>query len=173
MKTSEYAGSLRKCIEMAKTRSLRERRLYYIKKPQAIPYDRPCEQSTNHDVDLYGTDALCVGVSSFGTDETRKRPLVSDHFASCVPVIAIGRTGTHLAHVNGPVEILTDSRDWWKTHRIMVIKTDQAHQASKAELVLKRLKTLEFKEAAMFHAPFPLRIGIVVIGSTAIAYSHD
>lgn len=98
-----FKGSLQAAVEDAASRSLSHRRVLYLHEKQTLKeiYAPGAGIKTNHSVKIFGHEATCVGITSLATSPDHQRILVSDSFASCVPVIAIGRTGTHLAHFNG------------------------------------------------------------------------
>src|SRR5687767_8491704 len=139
MKIKALSASIEDCIKIISAKSLDHRRVYYLTEKQKVPYDPGAETLHNHEVDLFGTKALCVGIQSVGTDTTHKAPLVSDSFAPCVPVVAIGRTGTHLAHFNGTGSVDKFSAQWLKTHRLFVIqKLHNAKQTLVSDGIVKR-----------------------------------
>lgn len=173
MKTRQTHGTLRDCVQMMMNKSLSQRRLYYLNDPQEIPYSPTCEVAENHEVDLFGQAATCVGVTSIATDTSYKKPLVSDSFAPCVPLVAIGRTGTHLAHCNGISGITRYSAIWLTSHRIMVIgKTNSARQIQVARKIQEILRNHGFGQAELFEVPYEDTMGVIVIGSTVLAYPH-
>lgn len=174
MKTRQTYGTLSQCVQMMVNKSLSQRRLYYLDTPQVAPYSPTSGTLENHEVDLFGSAATCVGVASFATDKTYKKPLVSDSFAPCVPVVAIGRTGTHLAHCNGSGGIIDYSATWLTSHRIMVIgKSENAKQLSVAKAIQQQLEKNGFKQVEMFVVPFAGLMGVIVIGSTVLAYRQS
>ncbi|HTV84388.1 MAG TPA: hypothetical protein VME63_03230 [Dyella sp.] len=171
MKTKQVHGTLQQCVQMIMDKSLNQRRLYYLNLSQKAPYSPTTQMLDNHEVDLFGHAATCVGIASFATDQTYKKPLVSDSFGPCVPVIAIGRTGTHLAHCNGSGGIMDYSKSWLKTHRIMVVaKTEHAKQFQVANAIQELLRSQGFEQPELFKVPFSTAMGIIVIGSTVLAY---
>ncbi|MFC3650086.1 hypothetical protein ACFONN_00905 [Dyella humi] len=171
MKTRQTSGTLNDCVQMMVNKSLSQRRLYYLNIQQKAPYFPTSKMLENHQVDVCGLRGICVGIASFASDTTYKTPLVSDSFGPCVPVIAIGRTGTHLAHCNGSGGIMEYSSNWLPTHRVMVIrKTKHTKQAEVAQAIQDNLKSKGFTQAEMFDVPFSSSIGIIVIGSTALVY---
>src|SRR6185436_3503736 len=162
------SASLEDSVDIIRKKSLDHRRVYYLATSCSVPYKPGAKITENHDVQIFGTNAVCVGIGSIGTDPTCKSLLVSDSFGPCVPVVAIGRTGTHLAHFNGTGSINEFSSKWLKTHRIAIIqKARHVKQTAVSEEIAKELKNLGFQKVELAALPIDCTIGIVVVGSTA------
>jgi hypothetical protein len=165
------SNSLKDAVTLVKQENLDHRRVFWLNGSHAVPYDPGSEANVNHEVELFGERSLCVGIAAVGTDTTYKALLVSDSFAPCVPVIAIGRTGTHLAHCNGSGGIMTYSSKWLKTHRIMVIQRERGvQQKAVSDAIALNLRKAGYEKVEIAVVPLEGSIGVIVAGCTALVY---
>ncbi len=97
--------------------------------------------------------------------------LVSDSYASCVPVMGVSKSRTYLAHING----FTGTHDfagWEPGASILILsKTDAEHRA-KAQMIYEYC-IKHFAEVAIENMNWWGCTGVIAFRSTFIAYLED